>query len=700
MAPPYHFPLTFRLISAEGTPIREPAVVDQLLEQVRESSCLILRGGAGSGKSTSMQHLADLVIHTDQSNVVPIYLQLRRLDLKTLQTLNDATTANTAMAADTDPEHYIEPLLSTSIALLEVNYLKQLRDQVSEMNNGMLLIMADGLNEVYGEEAAGFILKRLEKYVADIPVACALVSDRLTPRDGITRWQQARMEPLTPDVVRGQFAAKNIDALYNDLSEYDQTLLQTPYFLAYALSHNTPRLSSAAEAIAAFFEALQFKEETLDRIAKAAFNIYRDYHSRQFNLVPFVDAVGQDVFSVLEYEGVIISSPDHIDTHLDGQPPQAQVQFDHQLKHDYLAARYLSQHEDEWIPKALEVVSFDSNSFDALSMTLELLPNEDRADRLIERVHNWNWAAALICIAKAMRTGSGRHSQEIQMAVLSLVTEKLFDPVQQTRLRANEVLSLFPQTISAPYKQVSNLKELYTLVQQQVRAEAKYDDREAWFPKWRDIFIRSTDMPWEEADLKKIVHHQGIIGWTAANVFRRSKLNEVDIRQLRAYYEACMICDSNDWQASTVRSRVVHALGATDTQSAVDLLFAALKDDTYVWSQIGAARSLIEIAALTTNDTLRQMVVDTLKQLLQLFYEKDNRIVELKTLHEIGQSAFYRNAPGNWEQVMTPLIELMRGLQQGAEKDWWSTLLAQFKDYCKDQTEAAPSTQERQRASS
>lgn len=690
-APPYNFPLKFRLISADGTSSDDdtPLPIDQLLEQVRISSCVILRGAAGSGKSTGMKHLAELFTHNDQANIVPIYLQLRGLDPKVLQALNDATTA------DTEPEHYIQPLLSTSIVLLGVDYLKQLGEQASEMNNGMLLIMADGLNEIYGEETAGFILKRLAAYVANLPVACALISDRITPRDGITNWQQARMERLTADVVREQFAAKNIDALYTDLSESDQTLLQTPYFLAYALAHNTSRLSSAAEAIAAFFEEFQFDEDTIDRIAKAAFNAYEDHHSYRFDVAPFMHTVGRDIFDQLIYEGVINTIPTEANTRPNNQIQSIheQAQFDHPLKHDYLAARYLSKHEEAWIPRTLDIVSFDSNSYDALAMTLELLPKADQADRFIERVHNWNWAAALVCIAKAMRTGSGRHSLEIQMAVLALVTERLFDPVQQTRQRASEVLSLFPEAIAAPYKQVRSVDELYTLVQQQVRAETQRTGREAWFSKWGDLFVRPNDVPLTEQDLKQIIHPQGIIGWTAAIVLRRLKLAPPDIRQLRAYYDACMICDPDDWQASTVRSRVLLAVGATDTEPVVDLLLEALNQDTYAWSRIGAARSLVEVAALTSNDKLRHSVIDTL---IDLTKQTDSRMLALKTLREIGQSAFYRNAPGAWEQAMTPLIELMRDMQQQTpEQEWWSGLLIQFKDFCKEQAGSAERAVER-----
>lgn len=687
--PQYNFPLTFRLISAEGASSEADMglPIEQLLKRVQMSRFIILRGAAGSGKSTSMRYLAELLMQNDRAGVVPIYLQLRRLDPKEIQTPNNVATS------DTDPEQYIKPLLNASIVPLGIADLKQLGEQAVTMDDGVMLIIADGLNEIYGEEAAGFILKQLTTYVTQRGLnACALVTDRITPRDGITTWQQARIERLTLDVVHAQFAVKKIETL-NYLSEADLTLLQTPYFLAYALEHNTSHLSSPAEAVAAFFNQLEFKGDVLDRMAKAAFNAYKDHHSYRFDVAPFIQIVGQDIFDKLIQEGVIDIIPTEVNMYADTQSLPQQAQFDHPLKHDYLAARYLSQHQEAWTPKTLDIVSFESNSFDALSMTLELLPNEELADTFVERVHNWNWAAALVCIAKAMRTGGGRHSQEIQMAVLALVTEKLFDPVQPIRQRANEILSLFPATIATPYKQVSNLNELYSLVQQQVRVETQRTGREVWFSQWSDLFVRSPKTALNEQDLKNIVHHQGIIGWTAANVFRRFELTEPDIRQLHAYYDACMTCDPNDWQASTIRSRVVHALGTSDTQSVVDLLFQALNEDNYVWSRISAARSLVEIAALTTNDTLRHEIIDAL---IDLVKKTNSRMLAIKTLREIGQSAFYRNAPGAWEQTVTPLIELMRDMQQQKpEEEWWSGLLNLFKDFCKEQTGSAVRAVER-----
>jgi hypothetical protein len=683
----YNFPLTFQMIAGNGEPIQDPngsPTIDQLITYAQNASSrkVILRGSAGAGKTTAMQRTAELIGKAGYDTILPVYIELRGLDTEALQRLSENVEPGASA------ESYLEPLLRAAKPLLNIDTLKCLGDYAEAKVERMLLVLVDGLNEVYGEEAARAILNRLDSYINARSSACVIISDRITPRDTAT-WEVARIERIPEAVIADLFKSKHREADYDQLSQTDisgkrsndLTLLQTAYFLNYALERDTTRLSSAAEAIGAFFTELagdlKFTEDALDRMAQAAFDAYKKYRGPKFDVDSFAQAIGQTNFDKLKYADVIVQLP----ADAAAAPSGPQAQFDHPLKHDYLVARYLSRPDTDWTPDALDVVSFESNSFDALAMTLELIPEPPRCDKFIQRVHNWNWVAALTCIAKAMRTDSGRHSKEIQLAVLALVAEKQLDPVQQTRKRASDVLSLFPQDIAAPYKAIHSLSELYTLVQQQVLSEAKLQDSEQWFPQWRDLFVRFDGPPFNEQDLKKIVNSKGIIGWTAANVFRRFRLSELDTRQLHAYYDACNACDYGDWRASTIRSRVVHALGGTDTPMAVELLFEVLGQDSYQWARISAARSLVEIAALTADADLRAKVIDTL--ISRVKNEKKENLA-LKTLHEIGQSAFYRDAHAGWQQAVTPLIICVYESQDELEKGWWSRLLEDFEKFCQE----------------
>src|SRR5262249_30902267 len=182
--------------------------------------------------------------------IMPLYIELRRLKPDALQRVSENLDEKATA------EGYLEPLLDAAYTQPNIDTLKCLGDYAESKADGILLVMVDGLNEIYGEESACSILHRLDAYISARPGACVIVSDRITPRDAITNWQVARIERVPLAVVLDQFKAKQIDAIYDQLTENDRTLLQTPYFLNYALEHNTAPLSSAAEAIAAFFETL------------------------------------------------------------------------------------------------------------------------------------------------------------------------------------------------------------------------------------------------------------------------------------------------------------------------------------------------------------------------------------------------------------------------------------------------------------
>ncbi|HEX5688527.1 MAG TPA: hypothetical protein VFX76_00905, partial [Roseiflexaceae bacterium] len=181
-APKYRFALTVRVISAQRpTPATDTGIpLEQLITRIQQARMIIMRGSAGSGKSTCMRRLAEILINDKQTNIVPIFLQLRELTPEALKRAGDA------VPDDASPEQYIEPLLDASIVPLGLADLKALGDHALTVNNGLILVMADGLNELYGEEVTNLILKRLIAYVKGRGLgARVLVSDRITPRDVI-----------------------------------------------------------------------------------------------------------------------------------------------------------------------------------------------------------------------------------------------------------------------------------------------------------------------------------------------------------------------------------------------------------------------------------------------------------------------------------------------------------------------------------
>src|SRR3954471_12466198 len=105
--PRYEFPLTVRLISSQRTPPESDRgiTLDQLIARIQTSRMIIMRGAAGSGKSTYMRRLAELLVQDQHSTIVPIFLQLRELKPEML------ARAGEAVQDDATAERYIEPLL-------------------------------------------------------------------------------------------------------------------------------------------------------------------------------------------------------------------------------------------------------------------------------------------------------------------------------------------------------------------------------------------------------------------------------------------------------------------------------------------------------------------------------------------------------------------------------------------------------------
>jgi HEAT repeat protein len=186
---------------------------------------------------------------------------------------------------------------------------------------------------------------------------------------------------------------------------------------------------------------------------------------------------------------------------------------------------------------------------------------------------------------------------------------------------------------------------------------------------WRGLFTRNNDPPLREEEIRKIAGDDSILGWTASNVIKRFKLTDPDLRQLRGVYDAA---DAIQTQlGNAIKWRVVHALGRFDTIENADLLFRALDDESHL-VQFGAARSLVEMAAITQSIDLRQRIVEGLQ----------SRIGRLRrrTLEEIGNAVFYRNAPASWRDLIVTLLEKIRDSQRETkDREEFDKVLNQFK---------------------
>src|SRR6185369_16186165 len=93
-------------------------------------------------------------------------------------------------------------------------------------------------------------------------------------------------------------------------------------------------------------------------------------------------------------------------------------------------------------------------------------------------------------------------------------------------------------------------------------------------------------------DLAAIEHEDSLIGWTVANVAKRTTISESQAAMLRR-----LLQNAED---PIVRWRAAHVLGAHPSEDNVTALLDAL-NDPYHWVRYGAVRSLIELAARSSD---------------------------------------------------------------------------------------------------
>ena len=326
--------------------------------------------------------------------------------------------------------------------------------------------------------------------------------------------------------------------------------------------------------------------------------------------------------------------------------------FDHQLKHDYLASRYLAGDESLWNSAVFDAVTFEAKNLEPLLMTLEQLGNETRGDAFGRKLYDWNWLAAVLFITEAVKQKERLCSGEMIQVMLAVVAEKLFDSIRFTRDRARKQLLAFTSELGGLFWKAENIDSVIKII-------GEFNSQADWFLKWRELFSRNSGAL-QEAEIRLITDEDAILGWTAANVIRRFNVNEGDLRQLRGIYDAHDARHQTlDRYRDAVQWRVVHALGRFDDKENVKLLLRALDGKGYHWAKYGAGRSLIEIAAITGKDELRNEIIQELTKRLNS--------LQSKVIVEICQAALHREAQGQWENLMKEFLS--KALEAAELKD-------------------------------
>jgi hypothetical protein len=619
-----YFPLTLRL-TKPSTALDQPAMImpdESLTTLLRSERRIYLRGAAGSGKSRLLVRLArELFSHSQ----IPIFINLKSWT---------STHTEDLLARPPRPaKERFDALLRCALVDMTVEELDALQPTLQRV------ILADGLNEVYGG-ARSAIVSALDNWVRSQGGVepAVVISDRLNYETSIfdVKWAYYEVQALSTEDVREQidFYLKNADA-YSRLSVVDQELLRSPYFLESVLRSGKLALGSAAGALEAFFtQELNLSEKLLAELAQAGFTAMRQNRSLSFPKSSMQELSGGLLDKLLADGVLIIDTKRATGNPLD--PPQEILHFDHQLKHDYLSALVLARDEKKWDHETFDALTFKGASFNTLAMALQVMGSPAEGDSFLERVYDWSWPGALMCLAEAAKTGVPGASEVLQWMLLGVCSEKLLDPILPTRQRARDLFQPFERPPGGLLKHVTTFPEAAQIIGDLQSTDKRFAD-------WKELFLCQGVINFESI-IPGIRDPQSILGWTLANALRRLSLSEPDFRQLRQIFR--------DTKDQAIRWRIAHALGAFPTRDNAELLLTSLEEDEDHWVRYGAARAALEAAARASDPSLRSEILDRIRST----GPGQGNLVK----GEIRRALYNLDAPEGWGDYVMPLLTAIR----------------------------------------
>jgi HEAT repeat protein len=113
-----------------------------------------------------------------------------------------------------------------------------------------------------------------------------------------------------------------------------------------------------------------------------------------------------------------------------------------------------------------------------------------------------------------------------------------------------------------------------------------------------------------------------MVGWTAANVLKRTKVSLRALTFVKALTKSLH---------PVVRWRAVHVLGSFPSSGNVGTVSRILVTDRDHWVRYGAVRSLVEMAALGTSE-IRKSALSAIKRRLGIIRRDDRTLNELQSV--------------------------------------------------------------------
>jgi hypothetical protein len=589
----------------------ETSVLEKLLSIGR----VIISGRGGGGKTQLLRRVARKAIDME---ILPVIIDLTEWSAADYEGLQEWSHAQGG-----GPAFLLHRFSRPAITPGELAWVPPSRRK---------LILIDGLNEL--TQPVGMqILELIDRFAQSQILTSVMVTDRLVRRTLSLpqRFALGLVMPFGIDLIRKYFP---------DISAGNAARLDLPFFLNAALKERS--LSGKRSAIHEefFVKHARLTPEDFDRLAAAAYKAYEINKARSFKIATFEADAGTELVKRLAEAGIIVCK-------------ESIAYFSHHLKHDYLAARYVSRlPETAWTPAVLDTLSFRRSSFDAVALVFEqltVLP----AEAFLRAVYDWNLYAAGYALGEGISSGLELPG-EMQAVILAMLAEKHFDNVVATRERAADALNLVPGPVARPFQSAQSLAEVF----EAVRALAS---SEGWFLNWRDLFTRPPEYTATENDVRSLEDADSITGWTMANVLRRVTVGPELVAVLKAALAS---------EVGVVRWRVAHVLGAFPSEENAKALLNLVDRDGNDDVRYGAVRSLVDEAVRGTAE-LRRLIEDAIIERIPMLM-KASALVD-----ELTRALIVADAPGGWGRTVLKIGgELFRRAPDTEQMDRWRTYLA------------------------
>jgi hypothetical protein len=503
----------------------------------------------------------------------------------------------------------------------------------------------DGLNEIPPNEQS-LLLNRLKNVGIETGRSYVVTTARLGIREQFVGFILASVESLDPVSVRDayddRFSENGISA-FDRLDARMRRILRRPFFLALSLrGQKLEGLHNWSGIFNRFFEErVGVSPDRLLAIAQAAFESLDDVGGIKID--DFRAKVGSRLYTAL-VEAEIIS--------------RGEGGFDHELWRDFLASYYLSVNPQLWNNENFNRVTVRASSFECLPLTMQQIGSSVLRSQFVTAVYDWNLGASVECLEYAVgdAAGEGELIPGLEAAILAAIADKQFDRVENSRRTASRQLLEHEGNLAVAGR-FRGLATRPLLVESALSLGIDGD----WYDRWSSIFRLDDGEDAPDDLIEMVADTDAVIGWTATNTLRRLKITNEQLKRL------CDIYNENNTSETrqVVRWRVIHALGAHPDLQGADLLEKALSGDTYAWVRYGAARSLVESAALSQG-TLRASAVEGLKRAipsLQSIARADRR----RILIEILEATFVKGAAADW---LAQAVDIASFIQQYADKDY------------------------------